>query len=102
MGDPRIPTRAAPHCRTCNQDPSRADHLCEKNRTQRPLAACGPHLRDYCAHLLIPLNECRHKNYYLPWKCEHERHDYETCEYKEYTRRMHNQKVKKLMAEARE
>ena len=74
----------------------------KKNRTQRPLAACGPHLRDYCAHLLIPLNECRHKNYYLPWKCEHERHDYETCEYKEYTRRMHNQKVKKLMAEARE
>merc|ERR1712023_149280 len=59
-------------------------------------------MRDYCAHLLIPLNECRHRNYYLPWKCEHERHDYETCEYKEYMRRMHNQKVKQMMEEERE
>ena len=27
--------------------------------------------------LLIPLNKCRHKEYYLPWKCEDERHGYE-------------------------
>ena len=72
-----------------------------------PLTAAAPRRapapsRDYCAHLLIPLNECRHRNYYLPWKCEHERHDYETCEYKEYMRRMHNQKVKQLIAEGRE
>jgi NADH dehydrogenase (ubiquinone) 1 beta subcomplex subunit 7 len=26
--------------------------------------------RDTCAHLLIPLNRCRHNEYYLPWKCE--------------------------------
>ena len=39
--------------------------------------------RDFCAHLLIPLNECRRKSYYLPWKCEHERHVYEKCQYKE-------------------
>ena len=39
--------------------------------------------RDFCAHLLIPLNECRRKSYYLPWKCEHERHVYEKCKYKE-------------------
>ena len=58
--------------------------------------------RDYCAHLLIPLNKCRHENYYLPWKCEHERHDYETCEYKEYMRRSHNAKVKQMMEEERE
>jgi len=30
-----------------------------------PLAA-----RDSCAHLLIPLNRCRHDSLYLPWKCE--------------------------------
>lgn len=57
--------------------------------------------RDYCAHLLIPLNECRHRNYYLPWKCEHERHDYEVCEYKEYMRRSNNAKVKKMLEEER-
>jgi len=44
--------------------------------------------RDYCAHLLIPLNKCRRKNLYLPWRCEHERHAYEKCEYKEYKRRV--------------
>ena len=40
--------------------------------------------RDFCAHLLIPLNACRRKSFYLPWKCEHERHVYEKCQYKEY------------------
>jgi NADH dehydrogenase (ubiquinone) 1 beta subcomplex subunit 7 len=44
--------------------------------------------RDFCAHLLIPLNECRRNSFYLPWKCEHERHAYELCQYKEYKRRV--------------
>ena len=39
--------------------------------------------RDFCAHLLIPLNECRKANYFLPWRCEHDRHVYEKCQYKE-------------------
>ncbi|EFA78609.1 hypothetical protein PPL_08064 [Heterostelium album PN500] len=39
--------------------------------------------RDYCAHLLIPLNKCRVKEYYLPWKCGDERHAYEQCQYDE-------------------
>jgi NADH dehydrogenase (ubiquinone) 1 beta subcomplex subunit 7 len=39
--------------------------------------------RDFCAHLLIPLNECRKAEYYIPWKCGHERHAYEKCQYKE-------------------
>ena len=42
--------------------------------------------RDFCAHLLIPLNECRRKSFYLPWKCGHERHVYEKCQYKECVR----------------
>lgn len=25
--------------------------------------------RDSCAHLLIPLNKCRHEEWFLPWKC---------------------------------
>ena len=39
--------------------------------------------RDFCAHLLIPLNECESGATSLPWKCEHERHVYEKCQYKE-------------------
>ena len=39
--------------------------------------------RDFCAHLLIPLNECRRRSFYLPWKCGRERHVYEKCQYKE-------------------
>lgn len=42
-----------------------------------------PHAwRDYCAHLLIPLNECRYNAWFAPWKCGHERHLYEKCQYK--------------------
>ncbi|KAK9276928.1 hypothetical protein L1049_006466 [Liquidambar formosana] len=37
--------------------------------------------RDQCAHLLMPLNKCRQAEFYLPWKCENERHVYEKCEY---------------------
>lgn len=33
--------------------------------------------------LAIPLNKCRQKNFYLPWKCEDERHTYEKCQYDE-------------------
>ena len=39
--------------------------------------------RDFCAHLLIPLNECRRKSFFLPWKCGDERHAYEKCQYEE-------------------
>ncbi|KAF8131028.1 NADH-ubiquinone oxidoreductase B18 subunit-domain-containing protein [Boletus edulis] len=35
--------------------------------------------RDQCSALLIPLNVCRRKNFYLPWECENERHGYEKC-----------------------
>ncbi|KAI5678227.1 hypothetical protein M9H77_09177 [Catharanthus roseus] len=44
--------------------------------------------RDQCAHLLIPLNKCRQAEYYLPWKCEDERHTYEKCEYELVMERM--------------
>ncbi|KAI4717775.1 hypothetical protein E4T48_06026 [Aureobasidium sp. EXF-10727] len=62
--------------------------------------------RDTCAHLLIPLNRCRHNEYYLPWKCEptvhllsknrpsdsnnkqNERHSYEKCQYEEFKKRV--------------
>ncbi|EED19409.1 NADH-ubiquinone oxidoreductase B18 subunit, putative [Talaromyces stipitatus ATCC 10500] len=44
--------------------------------------------RDSCAHLLIPLNRCRRDEYYLPWKCEAERHTYEKCQYEEFKKRV--------------
>merc|ERR1712166_675017 len=47
-----------------------------------------PAFRDYCAHMLIPLNQCRRKEWYLPWKCGPERHAYEKCEFDEYMSRM--------------
>lgn len=39
--------------------------------------------RDFCADLLIPLNKCRSETYYLPFKCQDLRHDYEKCQYDE-------------------
>ncbi|KAJ4396154.1 hypothetical protein N0V93_000372 [Gnomoniopsis smithogilvyi] len=44
--------------------------------------------RDSCANLLIPLNNCRFETYYLPWKCEQERHTYEKCQYVEFKKRV--------------
>jgi hypothetical protein len=31
------------------------------------------------ARLLIPLNKCRHKTLYAPWKCEDERYVGKSC-----------------------
>ena len=44
--------------------------------------------RDFCAHLLVPLNECRRKSLYMPWSCGAQRHAYEKCEYFDYKRRV--------------
>ncbi|KAI0596365.1 NADH-ubiquinone oxidoreductase B18 subunit-domain-containing protein [Biscogniauxia sp. FL1348] len=55
----------------------------EMREAKLPLA-----YRDSCAHLLIPLNRCRTETYYLPWKCEDERHSYEKCQYVEFKRRV--------------
>ena len=40
-------------------------------------------LRDYCAHHFIPLMKCRKDNYYLPWRCKKEKHDWDECEFQE-------------------
>lgn len=41
-------------------------------------------LRSWCAHHVMPLHKCRMENYWLPYKCEHEREMFEKCRYKEY------------------
>lgn len=46
------------------------------------------HWRDFCSHLLIPLNKCRRDNFYMPWACHHERHAYEKCQYKDWIERV--------------
>ncbi|KAF2628406.1 hypothetical protein SLS59_009345 [Nothophoma quercina] len=60
--------------------------LSDQKATREEMSAARLPLayRDSCAHLLIPLNRCRHEEYYLPWKCENERHTYEKCQYEEF------------------
>ena len=55
----------------------------EMKAAQLPL-----NFRDYCAHLLIPLNECRRATWYSPFKCSDMRHAYEKCQFDEYERRV--------------
>ena len=43
--------------------------------------------RDECAHLLIPLNNCRRETSSVPWKCGDLRHVYEKCQYDLHKRR---------------
>ena len=45
-------------------------------------------IRDYCAHILIPLNKCRVKHWYSPFQCQELRHSYEKCQHDEYLRRV--------------
>ncbi len=40
--------------------------------------------RDVCAHLLLEMKRCQRREMYLPWKCEHEKHNYEACKLSEY------------------
>ncbi|KAF2643854.1 hypothetical protein P280DRAFT_445056 [Massarina eburnea CBS 473.64] len=63
----------------------------EMSAARLPLA-----YRDSCAHLLIPLNRCRQEEFYLPWKCETERHSYEKCQYDEFKLRV--RKMEELRA----
>lgn len=44
--------------------------------------------RDQCVDKLVTLNKCRRASFFLPWKCEHERHEHEKCEYIEYKKRV--------------
>jgi NADH dehydrogenase (ubiquinone) 1 beta subcomplex subunit 7 len=52
----------------------KTDTLTEATREEMSAARLPLAYRDSCAHLLIPLNRCRHEEYYLPWKCEVRQH----------------------------
>jgi NADH dehydrogenase (ubiquinone) 1 beta subcomplex subunit 7 len=74
----------------------------EMKATREELQQAGIKLesRDYCAHLLIPLNKCRRKTLYLPWKCVDERHTYEACEYELFLERVKKMDAIKAAAAA--
>ena len=69
------------------------EHVMVASREEMMAAKLPLAARDYCAHLLIPLNKCRIDKFYLPWNCEMERHGYEKCEYELFMER-----VKKMTA----
>lgn len=41
------------------------------------------HLRDFCAHLLIPLKKCQTEHKFTAWKCKHEEHQWQECQLEE-------------------
>lgn len=49
--------------------------------------------RDNCAHLLVPLNECRRETFFNPARCQQQRHIYEECEYIAWQRRVEAKKA---------
>ncbi|WFD06768.1 hypothetical protein MVES1_002122 [Malassezia vespertilionis] len=62
-----------------------SDHTASLEESQAARLPVG--YRDSCsayvekqtyASLLIPLNKCRRSTLYAPWKCEEERHTYES------------------------
>lgn len=61
------------HLTTTDQATGRATRQ-EMSDAKLPLA-----YRDSCANLLIPLKQCRHETYYIPWKCSVCLYDLWTC-----------------------
>eukprot|EP00512_Aurantiochytrium_limacinum_P001862 CAMPEP_0171484632 /NCGR_PEP_ID=MMETSP0958-20121227/108_1 /TAXON_ID=87120 /ORGANISM="Aurantiochytrium limacinum, Strain ATCCMYA-1381" /LENGTH=73 /DNA_ID=CAMNT_0012017353 /DNA_START=57 /DNA_END=278 /DNA_ORIENTATION=- len=51
--------------------------------------------RDFCSHLLVPLNKCRREHGFAMWQCDHERHAYEKCQYEEYKKSVAAAKAEK-------
>lgn len=64
--------------------PPAAEPVMKATEAQLDAAGVDQAWRDYCAHLLIPLNKCRRANLFAPWKCVDERHGYEKCQYDQY------------------
>ena len=85
-----------------------------QQRTRRRRRVCSPggrthanprlplEYRDYCAHILIPLNECRRQTWFSPWKCTDLRHSYEKCQFDEYQRRVTIAQLEKQNGSAEE
>ena len=67
-------------------------------RTEMADANLAVAYRDACAHLLIPLNKCRRKTFYMPWECGHLRHEYERCQYVEWLKRSKDETVRAAAA----
>lgn len=44
--------------------------------------------RDYCAHKLIDLQGCLKNNRPFYWRCSHERHAFNECEFEDLVLRM--------------
>jgi NADH dehydrogenase (ubiquinone) 1 beta subcomplex subunit 7 len=44
--------------------------------------------RDFCAHLYIPFKECRVQHFFTHRNCEHQKHAWMLCQYKEFKRRV--------------
>merc|ERR1712071_675863 len=58
------------------------------------------HLRDYCAHLLIPLKKCQLDNKFVPWKCKHEDHLWQECQMEDhYLRKQLKERIMKRKTE---
>ena len=58
--------------------------------------------RDSCAHLLIPLDECRRETYFNPDQCGHQRHTYEECQFIAWSQRVEAKKELNATAAAAE
>jgi len=81
----------SPHS-TRHFDPPPSSFFSQEDLRAAKVPLCD---RDYCAHLLIPLNDCRRKSLYMPWACGAQRHAYEKCLYFDYKARVEAKKAEK-------
>lgn len=61
----------------------RKERVCPVTPAQMDTAHIPMNQRDYCADKLIDFKVCVRKNFPLNWRCSHERHAYQKCEYQD-------------------
>jgi NADH dehydrogenase (ubiquinone) 1 beta subcomplex subunit 7 len=96
-----LPTRRAPLPLRSHETMGGGHDLPTTPATRKEMAdaSLAVAYRDACAHLLIPLNKCRRKTFYMPWECGHLRHEYERCQYVEWLKRSKDETVRANAAE---
>ncbi|GAB6029042.1 hypothetical protein CHUAL_004828 [Chamberlinius hualienensis] len=89
--------RARPHEGTLEQPTNDPLYGFANGRKERVMIATEEEMRsakltkmqrDYCAHKLIDFHSCRRDHFPWGYKCHHQLHAYEECQYEDYILRL--------------
>lgn len=66
----------------------RKERVMLASETEMRAAKLPKRYRDYCAHKLLELEDCKKYNFPMIRRCGHQMHEWEKCQYEDYVMRM--------------